>query len=152
MLDSFIDYQLFADRIPGGIAASDEPRARAVLQDACVLARQVAESTFESAEPPDAVVMVTLAAARRAFINPDGVVSSAIDDYRRTFASSSASPDVFLTSKEAAAIRKAMGLSGLWSLPVTRGDADVPSPSGLVPILDPPAQAEYDPFGEGWPA
>ena len=152
MLDPFVDYQLFVDRIPGGVASSDEPRARAVLQDACVLVRQVAETDFVSTPPPDAVVMVTMAAARRAFVNPDAITRTTIDDYTREFASSSTDPSVFLTSKESAAIRAAMGLSNLWALHISRGDADIPSPSGVVPILDPPAQAEYDPFGEGWPA
>lgn len=152
MLDPFVDWQEFVDRIPGGVSASDEARARGNLQDACTLVREVAGKTYELEPPPDVCTMVAIAAARRAFVNPDGVSSSTIDDYTRTFAVASTSQDIFLTRREADAVRKAEGKTGLWTIGVSRGTvADVPSPSGPVPILDPPAPAEYDPFGEGLP-
>jgi hypothetical protein len=147
-----VDWQEFRDRIPGGVSSQEEPRARGCLQDACILVREVADNTYEAEAPPDIVVMVAIGSARRAFINPDGVVASGIDGYDRRFAVSSANPDIYITQREADAIRRKVGRAGVWALGVSRGDiADVPSPSGPIPVLSPPAAAEYDPFGESWP-
>lgn len=155
MLPPLATFDQFDARIPGGIDSEDSTRAEAALQDASALVRAEAGQTWVTdgvldADVPDVIVMVTIAAAKRAFVNPDGTASESIQDYSRTFASTSS--DVYLTKAERNAIRREVGRSGLWTLATTRADVgpDVPSVTcgGSWSVTDAPE--EYDPFGEGW--
>lgn len=73
-------------RIPGGIKSDDEARAEANLEDASSAVRNAAHRTWVNEEgelegvPPIAVT-ITLAAAKRAFINPFDYRSEQIGEY-----------------------------------------------------------------------
>ena len=155
MLPPLAEFLMFSARIPGGVNADDFERAEAALQDASNLVRAEAGTDWVDgdghllATVPDVCVTVTIAAARRAFVNPDMVASESIQDYSATYSSSSS--DVYLTKAERSAVRRAVGRSGLWTQATTRSDgaADVPTihrhPGGAAPA------EEYDPLTEGWP-
>lgn len=138
-------------RIPGGIATEDEPRAEAALADASALVRDEAGKTWMTdgeldADIPDRIVSITLAAAKRAYVNPDGVRSESIDGYSTDY--STASPDVYLTSAEKRAIKRAVGSGGVWTLSTTRSDSEL---STTYLDVDPPGEpipwgASPDPF------
>lgn len=117
------------DRLGHPLAESELSRAHAALDDASALVRAVAgqswldATTGELAEVPDAAVSITLAAARRAFDNPDGYVSETIGDYSYTRAGPSAGGEVggaYLTEEERAVLRGMSAASGLGTLTVVR--------------------------------
>ena len=144
----------FDARLPGGLSSDDGARAEATLEDASALVRAEAGQTWvndagDLVDVPDIIVSVTLAVAKRAFVNPDMVRSEGIQDYQVSFGSSS--PDVYLTKAERDLIRRAVGRAGLWTLSTTRtdtpgGDLPAVSPTGGVSTI----QEELDPFAEGW--
>lgn len=155
MSPSLASFGQFASRIPGGVEQADQARAQAALDDASALIRAEAGTTWTNedgtalVDVPDIIVTITVAAARRSFVNPDGLTAEAIGDYSSSFAH--ASGDVYLTKAERNAVRRAAGRSGLWTLATTRTDVGPDTPTvipdgweiGGVP-------AESDPFGEGW--
>lgn len=115
-------------RLPGGISEADEPRAQAALEDASSKIRSVAGVTWTTDDEldddvPDIIVTICCSAARRSFVNPDGVTGENAGSYG--FTQANASPDVYLTKAEQGAVRKAAGKSGMWSQPMTRGGPDV---------------------------
>ena len=147
----------FAARTPGGVAVSDEERVEALLLDASSLARVEAGKTWVNDEGqledvPDVVAVVVIAAARRAFANPDGKKSETVEDYTYV-REAGAGGGVYLTEAEKALVRRAAGRSGVWSLPVTRATSDGSDLPGLYPsfVGGSGAAEEVDPFGEGWP-
>lgn len=99
-----------AARVPGGIAAADEDRAQAVLDDVSTLINAEAEGAWDSDTPPDVVVTICLAASRRAWVNPDGKVSETIGGYSYRVPDATAT-GVFLTDDEKRMIRKAAGVA-----------------------------------------
>lgn len=146
----------FAARTPGGVAASDRDRVEALLKDASTLVRIEAGTTWvndagDLEGVPDVAVVVTIAAARRAFANPDGVVRESAGSFSQTL--SNASPDVYLTVAEKVLVRRAVGRSGVWSLSVTRAESDLLDVPALYPsyVGGTGAPEEVDPFDEGWP-
>lgn len=123
-LPAFATLVEFAARIHGGIDDTDEPRAQAALDDASTLIRDAADKTWvtddELDDPiPDVLRIVCLAAARRAFNNPDGIRSESAGSYSVSLADSSG--DVYLTKKEEARVRAAAGKAGLGSIGLTTG-------------------------------
>lgn len=133
----------FEARIPGGIPSGEEVRAQAALDDASALVRDVAEKTWDDPEVdgpvPDLVKMVVMSAARRAYINPDGVTQESIDGASTSYGS--ASPDVYLTAAEERRVRAAVGLkpAGVWTLSTTREDpVGVTDVRSIYGPLDPP--------------
>lgn len=127
MLPSLASLSDFEERIPGGVEAKDALRAEAALKDASALVRDVAGKTWVTDEEldgdiPDGIVSVVISAAKRAFINPDGVRSESIDNFQTSYATSS--PDVYLTQTERQRVRQAAGRTGLWTQPTTRGDVE----------------------------
>lgn len=82
------------------------------MSDASVLVLDHAGEEWTEETAPDAVKVVVLNAARRAFLNPEELVSEALGDYSRKRASAS----VFLTREEMHTIRKAAGKSGVGAL------------------------------------
>lgn len=153
MLPPLVPVEQFAVRIPGGVADDDRLRAEAALSDASTLVRSEAGQTWVDAdnrltEVPDAAVAVTIAAARRAFVNPDMVASESIQDFSQTFGSASA--DIYLTKAERTAIRRLAGRSGLWSLATTRSDVGPDVPAVRPDAYGPVPSEESDPFVEGW--
>jgi hypothetical protein len=141
------------DRVPGGIDQEGTARAQAILEDASALIRAEAGKTWTDDDPPVAVPpvikTVCLSAARRAYLNPDGIESIGLDGHTASF--TTGSPDVYLTKAETRAVRRAAGKSGLWTLSTTRAEGDI----GDVPAVDQglrtEAIEEIDPFGAGWP-
>lgn len=102
----------------------EQQRALAALQDASALVRSVAEADFlddhgELEAPiPDVVVQVTLAAALRAYRNPDGVQRAQTADVSVTYRAEGAGDAIFLTTQERRSIRRAMGIGGVVSVPL----------------------------------
>lgn len=96
-------------RLPRAVSASDELRAETALDDASVLVLDASGEEWTSETVPDVVKVVVLNAARRAFLNPEELVSEALGDYSRKRAAAS----VFLTREEKHTIRKAAGKSGV---------------------------------------
>ena len=156
MLPSLASLLQFQVRIPGGISDEDAPRAEAALEDASALVRAEAGKTWVDtfgalvADVPDVVVAVTIAAARRAFVNPDMLTAESIADYSSSFAH--ATTDVYLTKTERNAVRRAAGRSGLWTLATTRVDVGPDTPSVDPRGWTSGALEEVDPFSEGWTA
>jgi hypothetical protein len=114
MFPSLSTIQKLAARVDGGIAAGDEARAQANLDDASALVRHVARSDYVDVGGnltdgiPDAIQTVVLLAAKRAFTNPEGVVMGTDGDTTATFGT----PDVYLTAKEEQIVRGAVGAGG----------------------------------------
>lgn len=130
MLPAFASLTDLRARIPGGIEDDDEARAQANLDDASVLIRAESRRNWVNDDDEldlptgddrwraDILVRVCLAAAQRAFENPEGVTQEALLSYSETRASSS--NDVYLTAAEKRLIRKAAGTSGLGTIDATR--------------------------------
>lgn len=126
-LPAFAALEQFAARLPGGIDAADETRAQAALDDASALIRLEAGKTWTTDDEldddvPDIILTVCVAAARRAFNNPDGVRSESTGSYSVSLADSSG--DVYLTKAERGHVRRAAGRTGVWALPTTRTTND----------------------------
>lgn len=130
-LPALADLEALAARLPSGISEDDEPRAQAALDDASALIRAESGEDWvtDDATPvldedtlPDVAVTVCLAAARRAFVNPDGVTAEAIDGYSTQYRNDSA--DVYLTRAERRLIRRAAGLGTVGVQRTTRTDYD----------------------------
>lgn len=105
----------------------DGARAQAALEDASSLVRTITERDYVDdhdeliAQIPDVVTTITLQAAYRAFLNPQGAVQSSVGDVSVTYSRSDTAGAVFLTSAEIRALRKASGASGVGSLELATG-------------------------------
>lgn len=115
-LPALVSLEDFAVRV-GGVDASDEARAQAILDDASALIRVEAgdedwvDANGDLEDVPEVVVAVTVAVAVRAFFNPQGVRSESIGTYAVTYADSSTA--VFLTAGERRTIRRAAGAAAI---------------------------------------
>lgn len=139
-LPAFADLEAFGARIPGGIPSGDEARAQAALDDASVRIRAEAGKTWTSttgegeeaetvvdfgadaeARPwvPDAIASLTMQVAQRSFSNPDGLSQESTGEWSGS--SPDASSDTYLKKSERELVGKAVGRSGLWVQPTTRG-------------------------------
>lgn len=131
MLPAFASSAELAARIPGGIENGEMERALAALDDASSLIRDEAGKTWvddegELALPTgtdawraDTLVRVCCSAARRSLENPDGVSQESLGGY--AVSTANASSDVYLTSGERRAVRRAAGKATIGAIPVTRG-------------------------------
>jgi hypothetical protein len=108
------------------LTGAELDRANGLLDDASALVRDVAGKTWIDPgtgllEPvPGSIRWVVLRAAERAIRNPQGFSSESAGDY--SYQRTGVEPGVYLTEGEEKAIRKAIGKTGLWTQPVTRGD------------------------------
>jgi hypothetical protein len=119
-LPAFATVEDFADRLPGGLDDADEPRAQALLEDASSLIRTAAGVSWVSDDVLDfgdladwkvaEIARITIAAATRAFTNPDRATAMTVGDTSVTLADSS--PDVYLTAAERAAVLAMVGIVG----------------------------------------
>lgn len=132
MLPALVSLHQFADRLPGGVDG-DEARAQAALDDASAEVRAAVdgEETWVDedgllTEVPDIVQVVTIAVARRAFVNPEGISQESVAAYGVSYATGSG--DVYLTRKERQKVRRAVGLSSL-------GTIELGSPHPLADAL-----------------
>jgi hypothetical protein len=122
--------------------SADTLRALAVLDDASALVRSVAGVTWYDPDDsgdgllpvPDIVVAITLACAIRAFRNPDGTVQATVGDVSVSYGSGTLGTSIYLTKLEIQAIRRAVGLSGIGSLPLITGFFGDGSDELLVPV------------------
>ncbi len=107
-------------------SATEQVRAVAVLDDVSSLARDVAARTWLDTTDtileglPATVRAVVLKAAERAMRNPDGFSAESGGDY--SYQRTGVQDGVYLTEREEKLIRRAIGRTGLWTQPVTRGD------------------------------
>lgn len=125
-LPALADLADLAARLPGGIGNDDEPRAQAALDDASALIRaETGETWVTDDDPPtlDAVpgvaVTICVAAAKRAFVNPDGVAQESLDGYSTSYRNDSS--DVYLTRAERRLLGK-LSAVGLGVQRLTRAD------------------------------
>jgi hypothetical protein len=114
-------------RLGRELEATELERANALLDDASALVRDVAGRTWIDPDTgqldavPGSIRWVVLRAAERAMRNPQGFSSESAGDY--SYQRTGVEPGVYLTEGEERAIRRALGKTGLWTQPVTRGDA-----------------------------
>jgi hypothetical protein len=78
-----------------------------------------------------------------------GQISQAIQDYQASF--SSASPDIYLTKQERAAVRRAVGRRGVYTISTTRTELDTDTPAVHRRYWAAAPSEEIDPYREGWP-
>jgi hypothetical protein len=90
----------------GTLGGDDVGRAESLLEDASIVVRDVADEPDWTAETaPARAVQITLAAALRAFNNPDGLITERIGDASWGYHHGT-EPGVYLTEDEAAALRR----------------------------------------------
>jgi hypothetical protein len=105
--------------------APDGIRAAAALADASALVRAVARTTWVDAdgnlEPvPPVVVQVTIAAAIRAYRNPDGYTQASVGDVSVSYGSRPGGA-LYLTKDEKRAVMAAAGTTTARSIPLASG-------------------------------
>lgn len=131
----------------GAPIAPEGVRAQAALEDASSLVRNEAGKSWTDeahavldANIPDIVVSITLAAASRAFQNPQGATQSSMGDVSVSFSREGSAGAVFLTKAEQRAIRKAAGRNAFGSIAlVSPYHVNATDPNHLVPANDPGA-------------
>lgn len=124
-LPALADVQALADRIPGGVANEDEPRAQAALEDASAAIRTHVGRSWVDDEGEldfgdlalwsiDEIQRITVAAAKRAFTNPDSVTqrTQTLGDASETVELADASSDVYLTAAEKASLNAMVAVAG----------------------------------------
>jgi hypothetical protein len=132
--------------------APDGLRALAALEDASALVRSIAGLDYVDAHEelilniPDVITSIVLAAAYRAFVNPQGAVQSSVGDVSLTLSRGESAGSVFLTNAEIRAIRKSSGGSSISSIDMETGF--MPR-SGRDELLAPMEDPRSDPIPLG---
>lgn len=122
-LASVVDVEV---RLGRELVDAELGRVAALLDDASALVRDQAGRTWVDAETgdplpvPASIRYVVLRMVDRAVRNPNAFSAEAAGDY--SYQRTDVQPGVYLTDDERAIIRKAVGKSGLWTQPVTRGE------------------------------
>ncbi|WP_314325445.1 hypothetical protein [Paenarthrobacter ilicis] len=123
---------------------ADVKRAERFIRFASALVRKESGRTWvqddgENLVPdiPDDIGLVVVQAAARAYENPNGQTSDALDDWRGTFKVDEVG--VYLTDTEKSMVSKfkSARLGGLGTIATTRIDS-VPESAGWVPVEDAP--------------
>lgn len=137
--------------------AADDPRARALLMAASIRVRRyvgpsVCDAWDAAGEPstppvpiPDVVSSVTVQAAARVWINPQGLTTEANDDYTRRFGDDAKS-GLYLTEDEKADLsefRTQPGGGGLAVLSTTRGEDELDQ---YLAVIDPSGERSTEDF------
>lgn len=110
-----------ADRLGVSLTGVELLRAEAVLNDASALIRMKAgvdwvnEAGDALEDVPALVEAIAIAAAHRAFRNPDGLAQSSVGDISVSYARDGEAA-VYLTADERRAVRKAAGRSAVGHL------------------------------------
>ena len=108
---------------------SESDRVEAILADASTLVRSVAGQTWVDSEGeleediPDAVILVVLSVARRAYDNPQGYIATTDGPFSQRYTEEAAQV-LYLTDTEKDLIGGTTNTSGLWALSTTRGDLE----------------------------
>lgn len=120
----------------GALTGSDLTRAEVSLDDASALVRDEAGKTWVAEDgvtitAPAVVVTVVLAAALRAYRNPDGYQGESVGDYSYQYARESTSG--YLTDREVQLIRRAAGFgrTGVYTVSIRSPYED---PNGTDPF------------------
>ena len=109
MADPLATLSEFEARLGQSLSGSDVQRAEALLDDASVLVRDVAEQPdWDAGTAPPRAVQITLAVALRAYNNPDGLISERLGDASWGWWHGT-QPGVFLTKDEEQALRRLGG-------------------------------------------
>lgn len=154
LLPPFATLEDLAQRRPGGVG--DHARAAAALDDASTLIRaetgknwvDANDAAKLAADLPPIIQAVTCSVARRVIDNPDGIQTEALGSYSVTLAN--ASGDVYLTKTERRLVRKAAGLSEIWTQPTTRDPDNLGTETASVLPYGPGGQVlvDVDPAGD----
>lgn len=130
MLPPLADFSELVDRLdPPPVGAIENTRAEAALFDASTAVRAFARTSWVVdgelvADVPDIVVVVTLRAARRLYVNPDMVRQESLADHSATFGGELA----ILTDDDKRDISSALDHPpGLWTLGTTRLELETQS-------------------------
>ena len=129
------------------LTGSDAERGTAALDDASALIRAEAAQDWvddegDLAAVPAIVESVALAAAYRAFRNPDGVSQTSLGDASVSYDRGTAQAAVYLTRDERRAVRRAAGttavgaieLASPWAMPTSDYPVAVASGGDPIPI------------------
>lgn len=113
MLPPLATSEELSARLGHGFDGDEVLRADAILDDASTLVRSEAGFTWVDEEEaledvPDVAVTVTLAAAQRAFRNPDGLLGETLGSYSYRAADGTL-PGVYLTEAEIRMLRRLAG-------------------------------------------
>lgn len=134
MLPAFASFDDLRARTPGGIDNAEVERAQAALDDASSLIRAEADKTWTTTtddetvlvdDLPGILVTVCCSAARRSLENPEGVSQESLGSYSVSHAN--VSNDVYLTSAERRAVRRAAGRGSIGAIPISRGPIETPA-------------------------
>lgn len=144
-------------RRPGGVTDRETARAWAAIIDASALVRSVANGktwvndaqALVDVPAIEILRAVVCAAARRALDNPDGVSSETLGAYSVALANSSG--DVYLTQNEARQVRKAAGLTGVFTIATTRDPDSVGLETANIACADGTLTIDVEPGGEPLP-
>lgn len=125
-------------RLGGTLDGADLSRAQAALDDASTLIRAIAGTDWVidddppvlATDLPDIVASVCLAVAERKYRNPDALRSEQLGSYQVAYDSGSG---IFLTTDEAALIRRAIGTAAVGSVAM-EGPFDAVIPNQFVPV------------------
>lgn len=105
----------FEDRLGRTLTdAAEISRANAAIEDASTVVLEVGDSTWTSADVPDAAATVVLSVARRVFENPEGATQKSVGDLSVSYgsvSSGSVANPLELTSRERRRVRSAAGLT-----------------------------------------
>jgi hypothetical protein len=111
----------------GRVFVDDElGRVVALLDDASSLVRDEAGKDWIDPDTgglttvPGSIRAVVLRVVERAIRNPQGFSAEAAGDY--SYQRPGVEAGIYLDERDARTIRKALGRTGLWTQPVTRGD------------------------------
>jgi hypothetical protein len=112
-------------RLGRELVGDELTRVIALLDDASALVRDEAGRDWIGPDGsltvvPGSVRAVVLRATERAIRNPQGFSAESAGDY--SYQRTGVQDGVYLTDAERAIIRRAIGRTGLWTQPVTRGD------------------------------
>lgn len=122
----------------GSLAGLDLVRAGAAIGDASALARLYSRDWVDAdgttITAPDAVLVVTVSAAKRAYDNPTNYQGEAIADGSYSWQAGQGEDEIYLTPAEVELIRKATAKAG--------------GTGGLVTMRTP--SAYYDPARDPW--
>ena len=121
----------FEARYGDTLSGADVIRAEALLDDASVLVRDVAdEPDWDDVSAPARAVQIVLAVALRAYNNPDGLINERLGDASWGWWHGT-QPGVYLTKDEADALRRLGDMSMRVVTNVTPFNADDDSNWGL---------------------
>lgn len=106
-------------------ATFEIPRVEALLDDVSALVRDEAGTDWVDADGvliaiPASIRSVVLRSVERAVRNPQAFSAESDGDY--SYQRTGVQDGAYLTDAERAIIRRAIGRTGLWTQPVTRGD------------------------------